>query len=207
MLNELHGSKVFSTIGLRSGHHQIRMKEGDDWKTTSKTNYGLYKWLIIPFGLSNTPSIFMCLMNEVLRLFIRKLVVLYFDDILVYNLDEASHAKHLTQVFQVLRQQALYVYMVNMRSSSSLLLKLFRSYVVSGDGIQVDESKIKAIKNWLIPTIITEVHSFHEFSSFYHRFIKDFSSIMAHLTSCMKKGSFEWTKVTQRAFESIKETL
>ena len=83
---------------------QIRMKQGDEWKTAFKIKYGLYEWFVMPVGLSNAPGIFMCLMTGVLRLFIRKFVAVYFDNILVYRQDEASHAKHLTQVFQVLRQ-------------------------------------------------------------------------------------------------------
>lgn len=205
MLDELHGSKVFSKIDLRSGYHQIRMREGDEWKTAFKTKHGLYEWTVMPFGLTNAPSTFMRLMNEVLKAFLGKFVVVYLDDILVYSKDLEEHVEHLRRLFEVLRNQKLY----GKREKCSFVVDkvLFLGYVVSKDGVSVDDSKIEAIRSWPTPTTIGEVRSFHGLASFYRRFIRDFSTITSPITSCLKKGLFVWGDEAQKAFEVIKERL
>nr|XP_029148743.1 uncharacterized protein LOC114925331 [Arachis hypogaea] len=180
MLNELYGACIFSKIDLKSGYHQIRMKPGDEWKTVFKTKYGLYEWLVMPFGLTNVPNTFMCLMNNVLREFLGKFVVVYFDDILIYSTCLNNHLSHVSAVLGVLRKEKLYA---NLKKCTFCIDRvIFLGFVMSASGIEVDEEKVKAIHEWPMPKNAFDVRSFHGLAGFYKRFIKKFSTIAAPLT-------------------------
>jgi hypothetical protein len=205
MLDQLSGARVFTKLDLKSGYHQIRIRPGDEWKTAFKTKEGLFEWMVMPFGLSNAPSTFMHLMNQVLRPFLSRFVVVYFDDILIYSKDEDEHLHHIRKVLCVLKENELYV---NLKKCVFLQTKLiFLGFVITSEGIHVDDSKVKAIKEWPTPKTISEVRSFHGLATFYRRFVKNFSTIMAPITECLKKGKFQWNESAETSFKEIKEKL
>ena len=205
LLDQIGKASIFSNLDLKSGYHQIRIRPGDEWKTAFKTHEGLFEWLVMPFGLSNAPSMFMRVMNQALRPFIGKCVVVYFNDILIFSNDINSHLQHLHDVLTTLRQQQLFAARKKCVFGSSQVL--FLGYIISAQGLEVDPSKIEAIKSWPLPKTITEVRSFHGLASFYRRFVRNFSAVTAPLTDCMRGTSFTWTEAAGLSFQTIKDCL
>jgi hypothetical protein len=206
MLDELSGSTIFTKIDLRSGYHQIRMKLGDEWKTALKMKFGLYEWSVMPFGLTNAPITFMRLMNEVLCSFINKFMVVYFDDILIYSRSLDEHIEHLHAIFGALHEACLFA---NLEKCTFCIDRVaFLGYVVTPQGIEVDEVKIEAIKSWPIPAILTQLQSFLGLVGFYRCFMRDFSTIDAPLNDLMKKGvPFYWSAAQEHSFNTIIDKL
>ena len=197
LLDELHGSTIFSKIYLKSGYNQIRIKEGDEWKTSFKTKFGLYEWLVMPFGLTNAPSTFMRLMHHVLRLYLGKFVMVYFDDILIYSISREDHLQHLRDVLSTLRKQSLFANMDKCVFGMDHVI--FLGFKISKHGVHVDQEKVMAIKDWPTPRNVSELRSFHGLASFYRIFVPNFSTIAAPLNELVKKGvDFKEKLIKQR---------
>jgi hypothetical protein len=207
LMDCLNGTNYFSKIDLKRRYHQICMREGDEWKTTFKTNEGLYEWLVMPFGLTNAPSTFMRLMNEVLREFIRKFVIVYLDDILIFSKTKDEHLKHLAIVMRRLQQEKL---LINMKKSSFMKTELiYLGFFISVTELKMDPSKVEVIKN--LPSLrnVFEVRSFHGLASFYRKFIRNFSGISAAMMDTVKKRhkSFHWTAEAEKSFNLLKRKI
>jgi hypothetical protein len=207
LMDCLSGANFFSKIDLKSGYHHIRMREGDECKTAFKTNEGLYEWLVMSFGLTNAPSTFMKLMNEILKDFIGNFVVVYMDDILIFSKTKEEHLRHLALVIRRLQQEKL---LINLKKSSFMKTKLiYLGFVISSNELKMDPKKVKAIKEWLSPRSMFEVRSFHGLARFYRKFIKDFSGICAPMMDIVKKKHkyFKWMEEDERSFNILKEKI
>ncbi|MCI14332.1 transposon Tf2-1 polyprotein, partial [Trifolium medium] len=146
LIDELFGATHFSKLDLRSGYHQILVKSEDRYKTAFRTHQGLYEWLVMPFGLSNAPASFQSLMNEVFKDQLRKSVLVFFDDILVYSPSWSSHLVDLEVVLQLLRQHSLFAKLSKCSFGQSQVDYL--GHIISSKGVAMDDSKIQAVLEW-----------------------------------------------------------
>ncbi|KAH9668328.1 hypothetical protein KPL70_021370 [Citrus sinensis] len=183
--NQLQGVAVFSKIDLRSGYHQLRIREEEIPKTAFRTRYGHYEFVVMPFGLTNAPAAFMDLMNKVFKDYLDKFIVVFIDDILVYSRSKEEHVEHLRITLQTLKEKQLYA---KLKKCEFWLEKVtFLGHIMSKDGILVNPSKVEAVSQWSRPTNAKEVRSFLGLAGYYRRFVEGFSKIAMPLTQLTKK--------------------
>ena len=206
LFDQLHGSRVYYKIDLRSGYHELRVRENDVSKTAFRSRYGHYEFLVMPFRFTNAPAAFMDLMNKVFSPYLDKFVIIFIDDILVYLGNQEEHAEHLWTVLQILRERQLYA---KFSKCQFWLDKVdFLGHVISTEGISVDPQKIEAIVNWKPPMNVSEVRSFLGLEGYYRKFVEGFSKIATPLNNLLKKDQkFECSDTCQHSFEELRQRL
>ena len=207
MLESFSGASWFTTLDLASGYWQIAMDPKDIEKTAFITPFGLYEFLVMPFGLAYAPGTFQRLMNNILHDYLGRFVAVYLDDIIIYSKGTfENHIGHLKQVFETLRRANL---KIKLKKCYFCLPNIhFLGHIVGQDGIKPDPEKIEKIKNFPEPRNVSQLRSALGLFSYYRRFIKDFSKIARPLNTLLKKEEkYLWTNKQQRAFDFLKERL
>ncbi|GJR61567.1 putative reverse transcriptase domain-containing protein [Tanacetum coccineum] len=191
LFDQLQGSSIYSKIDLRSGYHQLRVREQDIPKTAFRTRYGHYEFQVMPFGLTNAPAVFMDLMNRVCKPYLDKFIIVFIDDILIYSKDEREHEEHLKAILELLKKEKLYA---KFSKCKFWIPKVqFLGHVIDSRGIHVDppkiEAKIESIKDWASPKTPTEIRQFLGLAGYYRRFIEGFSKIANATNLALPEGS------------------
>ncbi|GJU03448.1 putative reverse transcriptase domain-containing protein [Tanacetum coccineum] len=206
LFDQLQGSSVYSKIDLRSGYHQLRVREEDIPKTAFRTRYGHYEFQVMPFGLTNAPAVFMDLMNRVCKPYLDKFVIVFIDDILIYSKSKKEHEEHLKLILELLKKEELYA---KFSKCEFWIPKVqFLGHVIDSEGIHVDPAKIESIKDWTSPKSPTEIRQFLGLAGYYRRFIEGFSKIAKPMTKLtQKKVKFVWGDKQEAAFQLLKQKL
>ncbi|CEL55040.1 hypothetical protein RSOLAG1IB_01048 [Rhizoctonia solani AG-1 IB] len=187
LMSKLRGAKLFTKLDLRWGYNNVRVKEGDEWKTAFRTKYGLFETLVMPFGLSGAPGAFQAMMNEVFQDLLDVTVIIYLDDILIFSQNPADHEKHVKEVLR--RLQDMQLFCKGSKCEFHQTTMEYLGIIVSDKGFSLDKLKIQAVQEWPTPTTVKQVQSFLGFANFVRRFVANFSQIARPLHNLVKRRS------------------
>ena len=205
-LRSISHAKWLTKLDVTAAFHKIRIAEGDEWKTAFRTRYGLYEWLVTPFGLTGAPATFQRYINHTLREYLDNFASAYIDDILIYSdgsLDD--HRQKVKLVLQKLQEAGLQLDIDKCKFECQSV-KYLGFIIEVGKGIRMDPEKVTAIQSWEAPKTVKGVRSFLGFANYYRLFIQDFADIARPLTDLTKKGQpFNWDDKAQQAFEELKQ--
>ncbi|KAI2657226.1 Transposon Tf2-9 polyprotein [Labeo rohita] len=206
-LEQLRTAKIYTKLDLRSAYNLIRICEGEEWKTAFSTASGHYEYRVMPLGLANSPSYFQAFVIEVFRDMLNRWVIVYIDDILIYSSSYAEHVQHVRAVLQRLIKHQLYCKEEKCEFHQEKIA--FLGYIISPEGVAMDERKVNAVRNWPRPTTLIELQRFLGFANFYRRFIRGFSSVAAPLSSMVKRGisRLAWTPPAIQTFLDLRQRL
>ncbi|KAL0203651.1 hypothetical protein M9458_001669, partial [Cirrhinus mrigala] len=203
-LEQLRSARFYTKLDLRSAYNLIRIREGDEWKTAFSTTSGHYEYRVMPFGLANSPSYFQAFVNEVFRDMLNRWVIVYIDDILIFSSSYTDHVRHVRAVLKRLIQHQLYAKEEKCQFHQGKIS--FLGYVISPEGVAMEESKVNAVRNWPRPKTLKEHQRFLGFSNFYRRFIRNFSTVAGPLTSMVKSGNtrLSWSPEAVHTFNDLR---
>ncbi|XP_058742349.1 uncharacterized protein LOC131614818 [Vicia villosa] len=205
IFDELGSATIFSKIDLRSGYHQIRVTPADTHKTAFRTFDGHYEFLVMPFGLTNAPSSFQSAMNDLLRPFLRRFVLVFFDDILIYSSCLTDHAHHLSLILNLLSVNQFYAKLS--KCVFAVPSVDYLGHIISSNGVTPDPTKIQAIMDWPRPRSLTTLRGFLGLTGFYRRFVRHYASLAAPLTDLLRHSKFTWNESAEAAFTNLKHKI
>ncbi len=199
----LQGASIFTKLDLRNAYHLVRIREGDEWKTAFNTPRGHFEYLVMPFGLSNSPAVFQALVNDVLRDMVDQFIYVYLDDILIFSSSLQEHVQHVRRVLQRLLENGLFVKAEKCAFHAQSVP--FLGFIVSPEGVRMDPDRVKAVVNWPTPDSRKALLRFLGFANFYRRFIRNFSQLAAPLTALTStKMTFRWSNAAEAAFTKLR---
>ena len=203
LLVELHGAIVFSKLDMKSGYHQIRVRQEDVHKTTFQTHKGHYEFLIMSFGLTNTPAMFQSLMNWIFCEYLHKFILVFFDDILIYSRDLPSHMIHLETILRILSKEQLFA---NHKKYAFAQPQIdYLGHIVSTAGVTTDPSKVEAMFNWPTPLTLRELRGFLGLTGYYHHLVVSYRVIATALMQQLRKDAFHWLRKPRLHFNNSSE--